>query len=174
MNVTITVIGQDFKLDFGGGKAEYHSIEDLDHKTSGTHLEFYKNGELLTRHAYAEILAPAGADVEAKADAISKLVADAQAVISSGSGDNATVTPVAGDAAVFEVAAANAVRLEVVIYNDTNKTLFVKYGSGATSGSFTETLVQGESMATDKYKGVITAIGSGGISGDVLVTEVTP
>jgi len=126
MNVTITAAGNDLKLDFGSGNIEYHSFEDIDHRVADPNLELYKNGKLLHRFTLAEILAPAGADLEAKADAISELAP----IPGGGTGGGATILTwgaraslTTDDTGNIEIA-ANASRKGVRISNSNDKDVY--------------------------------------------------
>lgn len=95
----------------------------------------------------------------------------------SGGGNNSVVSEAAGSNIAFTIKDANSDRVEIIIFNDTNKMLLVKFGDAVAEGSFSEKVGQDESITTGSYKGKITAknIDQGGAaSGTVHITEITP
>jgi hypothetical protein len=87
-------------------------------------------------------------------------------------GANAVVTSVAGSATVVDVLASNVNRISCVINNDSTAILYLKYGSGAATTSYTHKLTQDDSVIVDDYNGLITGIWASA-TGDARVTEVT-
>lgn len=70
--------------------------------------------------------------------------------------------------------AANSNRKGATIYNDSNKNLYVKLGSGASTTSFTVKMVKGAYYEVPfNYRGIITGIWDTSPSGVARVTEVT-
>lgn len=57
-------------------------------------------------------------------------------------GTTATVTPVSSSATSVQIIAANASRLGLSVYNDSNQSLYLRYGSGAASTTDYSVLVQ--------------------------------
>lgn len=82
----------------------------------------------------------------------------------------ATVTSVSVGTSVVTLSASNAGKTKVILYNETG-TLFVKYGSAASSSSYTTRLTANTSYEVDGYHGIITAIKASGTT-PVLVTEL--
>jgi hypothetical protein len=75
----------------------------------------------------------------------------------------------------YTALAANASRLGAFIFNDTNKTLYVKLGATASTTSFTTVLFSKAYWETPAdYTGIIDVFSPNGTSGNVLVTEITP
>jgi hypothetical protein len=77
------------------------------------------------------------------------------------------------------IAPSDVSRRGLVIYNDSNKAMYVKFGAGASTTDYTYKVFSddGWTMPDFLYSGVITAIwssgGSGNISGGAMVTQVT-
>ena len=104
--------------------------------------------------------------------------ADGRPVVKVGGTKSSTaaVTSVASSATVVTLLAANPARLGLVIYNDSTAALHVKFGTAASTSSFT---VQ---MATETvytlpdnpiYTGIVTGIWASA-NGFALITELTP
>jgi hypothetical protein len=83
------------------------------------------------------------------------------------------VTTVAGSAASVTLLAANAARLGFSVYNDSNATMYLKYGATASTTSFTVKLDK-DSIWTDPWDwtGVIDAIWTAA-SGNARMTELS-
>lgn len=88
----------------------------------------------------------------------------------SSSASTATVSNVAVSASVATLLAANPSRIKAVIHNESG-TLFVKYGTGASSTSYTYRLTANSTLESTQYTGPITAIKASG-SSSALVTEL--
>lgn len=103
------------------------------------------------------------------------IASDQSAIPTYTGGTSAAVTTVAGSIATFAVIAANAARKGVAIFNDTGRNLYLKFGAGATTASFTVRLTNQSYYETPfNYTGNITGICSGaGVPGNVQVTELT-
>lgn len=73
------------------------------------------------------------------------------------------------------LAAANAARLGLLVFNDTDGALFLKYGATATTSSFTVKIAAGGywEMPTPLWAGIVDGIGTGGSTGATRVTELT-
>ena len=84
------------------------------------------------------------------------------------------LTNVPAEATSTLLLAANLFRLSVVIFNDSNKSLFLKYGTGASSTSFTYKVPAGGTyeMPARPYIGVIYGCWSAA-QGIARVTEMT-
>lgn len=72
----------------------------------------------------------------------------------------AAVSRVSASASSVQLLAANAERLDAHIYNDSTATLYVKFGTAATTTSFTAKLDPGSWMSWDSYDGVVHGIWS--------------
>jgi hypothetical protein len=71
--------------------------------------------------------------------------------------------------------ASNANRIYATVFNNTDKTLFIKLGATASATSFTTQLFKGSYWEIPgDYTGIIDAFAPGGTSGSVLVTELSP
>lgn len=108
---------------------------------------------------------PAGAATEATLSELNQKL----------SSDTATVTAVAGSTSAVTVLAANASRKGFLLYNNTNRDALIKYGTSASTTSFTFIIAPGgnDQNRLTNYRGIITAIWGAGVSGDLLVTELT-
>ena len=87
----------------------------------------------------------------------------------------ATLANVAGSASSVTLLAANASRLGAVIMNDSSASLYVKFGSTASTTSFTYLVVAGgtvELPTNAVYTGIITGIWASA-TGSARVTELT-
>lgn len=82
----------------------------------------------------------------------------------------ATVTSVAVSTTVATLSASNASKTGVVVHNESG-TLFVKFGTAATSTSYSYRLTANTTLTVTGYTGIITAIKLSG-SSTALVTEL--
>ena len=89
---------------------------------------------------------------------------------SPASSGSATVSNVSVGVSSTTLLAANASRLRAIIHNESG-TLFVKYGTGASSTSYTYRLVAQTVLEASQYTGIITAVKQSGTSA-VLCTEI--
>lgn len=71
------------------------------------------------------------------------------------------------------VLASNASRLRAWLYNDADKSVYVKFGAVATAASFTRKLLPGEFFIVEMYTGIIDAIWEAAPTGSMRVTELT-
>lgn len=71
------------------------------------------------------------------------------------------------------VLASNANRLRAWLYNDSDKTAYVKFGVTATTGSFTKKLLPEEFFTVEGYTGIVDAIWEAGPTGNMRTTELT-
>ena len=96
---------------------------------------------------------------------------DALKVISPKSASINASTGVTVGSTSTNVLAANASRKKAIIVNDSNETIYLKYGTGATANSGIRLNANGGSLEEDVYTGIITGIcASGGKV--VTVTEI--
>lgn len=93
----------------------------------------------------------------------------------NGSTANAVVAAVADTATSTTLLAANADRVGLKIFNDSDATLFVLFGSGTASSSNYSLKIRPQQLHEDKgngvYKGQINGIWSSDSTGSALVTE---
>lgn len=82
----------------------------------------------------------------------------------------ATVSSVAVSTTVATLSASNAAKTKVIVFNESG-TLYVKYGSGATSADYTYRLTANTALEIEGYAGLVTAIKQTGTS-NAQVTEV--
>lgn len=86
----------------------------------------------------------------------------------------AAITSVTSSTSVQTLLAANANRLGATIYNGGSKDLWVKFGSGASSSSYTVKMVKDAYYEVPYgYTGIITGIWDTSPSGSALMTEMT-
>jgi hypothetical protein len=84
------------------------------------------------------------------------------------------ITSVAGSTSTVTVLAANTSRLGASVHNDSNKTMFLKLGAGASTSSFTVGVERDFYYEVPfGYTGILTAVWGSGVSGDARVTEFT-
>ena len=84
----------------------------------------------------------------------------------------ATLSNVAASTSSTTLLASNTGRLGLVIVNDSDAILYVKYGTGASSTSFTRKLEPGEHMEDELYTGIVTGAWATA-TGNARVTELT-
>lgn len=86
----------------------------------------------------------------------------------------AAITTAAMTVASAVVIAANAARRQVMVYNDSNKELYVAFDATATTAAFSVLIpANGQWVSQrDSYTGVISGILPSG-TGDAIVTEIT-
>jgi len=85
---------------------------------------------------------------------------------------SATVTEVASSATVVTLQAANGSRRGLTVFNSSNKTLYLKLGSGAALNSFTVKMSsQGYYEVPGNYTGIVTGIWDS-VNGNAYVTEI--
>lgn len=85
-----------------------------------------------------------------------------------------TVTNVTGAVVDTLVLAANSARLGATLYNNASKKMYLKLGTGPSATSFTLIIQRdGYYEVPFGYTGVLRAVWDAGVSGDVLVTELT-
>jgi hypothetical protein len=90
--------------------------------------------------------------------------------------NTSAVTTVAGATSTTSILASNANRQFAAIYNNTNKNMYVLLGTGtASSSNFTTLLMQDVywELPVD-YTGAVQAAWANGVTGNALVTELTP
>jgi hypothetical protein len=68
--------------------------------------------------------------------------------------------------------AAETARRAVIIVNDSTAVCYVKYGTGASSTSYTYLMQPGEALREERYTGIITGIWVS-VNGAARVTELT-
>ena len=89
-----------------------------------------------------------------------------------GSGSTSVVSSVASSTSSVELLASASGRIEGVIQNDSTAVLYVKFGTAATSSSFTISLDPQEAVVIDKYNGVVHGAWASA-NGNARVTVVT-
>lgn len=83
-----------------------------------------------------------------------------------------TLSNVAGSASSVTLIAANTARKKVVMYNDSTADCYVKYGSTASSTSFTWLMAAGSHIEETEYNGIITGIWTSA-TGNMRVSEIS-
>lgn len=85
------------------------------------------------------------------------------------------VTSVAGATANTNILASNANRILATIYNGASKNMYIKLGTTASTSSYTVILLPSSYWEIPQdYTGNIDAVWASGVSGNALVTELTP
>jgi hypothetical protein len=84
-----------------------------------------------------------------------------------------TMANVNDSATSVTLQASNANRLALIVVNDSTEILYVKYGSTASTTSFTHKLHPNESIREDLYTGIVTGIWAADASGAARMTELT-
>ena len=88
-------------------------------------------------------------------------------------GGTSSVTSVAGSASSVQLLVAETDRIEAIIENDSTTDLYIKFGAGATSSSYTKKLEPGDALVVNSYTGVIHGVWASA-TGNARITEVTP
>jgi hypothetical protein len=95
-----------------------------------------------------------------------------------------TTTQVASSATVVTLAAANPSRRQLIVENSSTATLYLKYGTGATTSAYTVSLAPGDlyeapdvpatknEVVRGPYDGVVTGIWTAA-NGFAMVTELS-
>ncbi len=86
-------------------------------------------------------------------------------------GATSVLANVSGSASSVTLVASNTDRRKVVMYNDSTADCYVKYGSAATSTSFTWLMAAGSHIEEMHYNGIITGIWTSA-TGSMRITEV--
>ena len=91
-----------------------------------------------------------------------------------GSGTSSTVTAIAINAVSVTLQASNTSRKSLIIVNDSDQILYVKYGATAVVGTdYTWKVGIDETVVIADYTGIVEGIWAAGGSGNALVTETT-
>lgn len=90
-----------------------------------------------------------------------------------GRGATATLTNVAYATSSGTLKAANANRRALILVNDSDGVLYVKYGATASITSYCYKLNPGEAFRETQYTGLVDGIWAGGTTGNCRVTEIT-
>ena len=93
-----------------------------------------------------------------------------------GKSSTATLSSVGVSASSTTVLAANANRLGAIIMNDSTAVLYLKFGTTASTSSFTYKISGGETLELPTqpvYTGIIAGIWASDAGGNARVTELT-
>lgn len=90
----------------------------------------------------------------------------------SSTATSAAITSVASSASSVQLLASNTNRVEAVITNDSTAILYIKFGTAATTSSYTISLNSGESLVVDKYNGIIHGVWASA-NGNARITETS-
>lgn len=135
-------------------------------KGNSANVTFTNPQEIVISHADDSIKVGDGTDL---------LVINSDGSINSTSvnASTADVTSVNVTTSSTQLLAANVNRKAVIIFNDSGANIYVKYGTGATTTSFTWRVANNGVLEiyNNIYNGVIHAVRASG-TGDVRVTEV--
>lgn len=93
--------------------------------------------------------------------------------VAANKGAVSSVSSVASTTSDVLILAANSSRVEAVVQNNSTADLYLKYGTAASSSSFTIKLSPDDAVIVNSYTGVIHGAWSA-VNGDAVVTEVTP
>ena len=93
--------------------------------------------------------------------------------VSANKGASSSPISVPSTLTSVELLAADPTRVEAIIHNDSTEKLYVKFGAGATTSSYTIMLDADESLIIDRYVGVVHGVW-GVVNGSAKVTDVTP
>jgi hypothetical protein len=85
----------------------------------------------------------------------------------------ATLANVSDSASSVTLQASNSARLALIVVNDSTEILYVKYGSSATTTSYTHKLHPNEAIREELYTGIVTGIWAADASGAARMTELT-
>lgn len=84
-----------------------------------------------------------------------------------------TTSSVSATTSTVTLLAANSDRLGATVHNDSNKALYLKLGSGASTSDFTVDVPRkGYYEVPYQYTGILTGVWASGASGNARVTEV--
>jgi len=82
------------------------------------------------------------------------------------------VTP-STDSSTATVSSADSTKQATIIFNDSDKDAYLKFGAGATLADFSKKLAPGESYEpTFRYTGILTAKWAASPTGNMRVTEI--
>ena len=87
-------------------------------------------------------------------------------------GTTSTVTSVAGSASSVTLLASNTSRISATINNDAATILYIKFGSTASTTSYTYKLLADDLAIIDDFTGLISGIWSAA-TGNARITEIT-
>jgi len=90
------------------------------------------------------------------------------------SASTSTISRVGAASSNTSLVAANASRIQIILFNDSNKSAFVKYGTSASSTSFSIKMPPESHHFIDGpvYSGAIDAIWESGATGAMQITEM--
>lgn len=119
-------------------------------------------------------LLPSSIGTKTSAGSLSVVLASDQAAIqtTTAKAATATLTNVTAAGSTTSIAASNVARKSIIIANDSNKDMYIKYGTTASLTSFTVKIPKDSSIEETTYTGAIDAIWASGVSGAARVTEM--
>ena len=85
---------------------------------------------------------------------------------------NETVTNLPSTTTETLIADTNINRCSLLVHNDSNKVLYLKYGSGVTSTNYSIKLKGGDQAIIDKFRGQVYGVWDM-INGFAMITETT-
>ena len=142
------------------------AVETIDNAISGSEMQVDVVGALPAgTNAIGKLSANSGVDI-GDVDVTST-------VLPTGAGTS-SVTSVADTTTSATLIASNSARKEVIITNDSSATLYVKYGTTASSTNYTVSLDRGDSLFEDRYTGRVDGIwATDPNDGAARITEIT-
>lgn len=87
-------------------------------------------------------------------------------------GSSSVHTTQAASLTEVTIAATNSSRVSVQIHNNSSNTLYIKYGTGVSAGSFTFKLRKDDWAFIDDFRGQITGVWNG-TNGNAQITETS-
>lgn len=162
----------DSAVDITAGSGT--SIDTRTESTNGHHRQVVVLGDPATNAGVAPVDATAGLKVDLGADNdVVVTNAGTFAVQNTpAAATTATLGNVAASATSVTLQASNSARRAVLIYNDSESSLYVKYGATASATSFTHKLGPFEALREELYSGVIDGIWDSA-TGSARCTELT-
>lgn len=117
---------------------------------------------------------PATLGQKTMTNSMAVVIASDQTPLAENKSSTATLTNVSASASSVTVIASNTSRLGAIIYNDSSATLYLKFGSTASTSSFTYLIPRNSTweMPTRVYTGIITGIWTSA-TGTARVTELS-
>ena len=85
---------------------------------------------------------------------------------------NQTVTNLPSTTTETLIAATNINRCSLLVHNDSNKVLYLKYGVGVTSTNYSIKLKGGDQALIDKFRGDVYGVWDS-VNGFAMITETT-
>lgn len=148
----------------------------IDNAISGSEMQVDVVGALPAgTNAIGKLAANSGVDIGDVTlnNALNAGTSDASTIrVTESTGATATLSNVSGSASSVTLIAADTSRRKVVLYNDSTEDCYVKYGSTASTTSFTWLMAAGSHIEEEHYNGIITGIWNSA-TGSMRVSEIS-